>query len=128
MFYEDLPMILLQVGIVSGSIDFGDLMESNAMVVYIGLGTTCLSISVAFLVWYLESTATDASLTQLSFENMTARISWVPFQKALYNCDEILNINFGMLDAPLPYLSHRLGIYKRVLYQFNRRTFQTFTA
>ena len=128
LFYEDLPMVIVQVCIISGAIDMGEIMDASPSVVYFGLSTTVLSIFVAFLIWYIESRAIDATMTQLSFENMTARVSWIPFQKSLVKCEKTLNINYGMIDAPLPYASERLGIYKRVLFQFNRKTFQTFTA
>ena len=120
LYYEDLPMVVVNVLLATKVFELGGLLEDNPTTIYIGLTTTIINIIVSFVIQSIESGASDVSFMQLSIENMTARISWIPFQKTIVQAKYPIYIDYGMIDAPISYLSHRVGFYKRILFQFNR--------
>ena len=53
---------------------------------------------------------------------MTANNNWIPYIHKITRHDSALNINFGNLLVPIPFVTHSFGYYGRVEFEFSEST------
>ena len=121
MYFEDLTMVIMQILILYKVLDCPALVE-DPTVVHMTLIKAIVNILFQYTKWWLESSACNESVILLSLENMTARVSWLPFIKRIKNADGQFDIDIGNIRASYPIASKMLGVYRNVQFQFTLKS------
>ena len=61
LYYENLPMFIVNVLVATKKIELGGLMDDSPLIIYLGLATTILNIIVSFLIVAIDKGASDVS-------------------------------------------------------------------
>ena len=88
-------------------------------VLVVSLGSTVLKISMTLVESGLVARALQESFLLFFMTKLTANKNWMPFGHLIDNKTLASNIDYSNLLVPMPCLSHSMGYYMKVDYQFS---------
>lgn len=125
VYFEKLPMFLLQILILAGVLKCDELVDDGALAIYLSFATTIFSLISSITLRYFESKALRENFIIYSLECMAAKTSWIPYLNLIKKREQSIEIDYGKLETPIPGLTSMLGIYLPIEYKFNEKTIQT---
>ena len=121
MFFQDLPIALMQVCILNGWLNT-PLLKEEPTTVYLTLFSAFTTLIVQMVQLRFEAKAGSESFTLLLLENMTSRINWFPFRKEVRLSSEAVFIDYGNIRGSYGFLTKMIGMHRKVSFQFSFKT------
>ena len=131
MFFKDIPVVIVQTLILFEILDCPELAEASTLVYYT-LFKSAVNLLVQFFYQERKGKAMGEGLIVQCLQNMTARISALPYHKKIHNKKEKIEkqekpiyVNFGYLQSQLPFMSQMMGSFQAVNFQFTVEVLKT---
>ena len=131
MFFKDIPVVILQALILFNILTCPELKEEPGLVYYT-LIKSMFNLIVQFYYQWKKGKAMGEGLIVQCLQNMTARITALPYQKKIRKKkekkerhDKPIFINYGCLQSPLPIMTTIMGMYQAVGFQFTVEVLKT---
>lgn len=123
LLFENFPFTTLLVSIKAGVLNCPELVGGkSSAVVNISLGSTVLQILLTLFVTSTQSKSLLESTLSYFMTKMTANNTWIPYMHLITRRKCEMNINYGSLSVRMPFLTHVLGYYGKIEFEFNETT------